>query len=335
MGFSEGTEDEFLLTCFVCKAPFGMLAAFCGGCGARRDQAMGVERAKSSQQIVQNVIETPSLEETYLETPAIPESEVFTTSLQDTYNDYNKIDLTPYNPEQQTRKVKKQSIKKQVFYSNMRLRVEVLNGWQSRHARLLNVSGTFVFLIATYLFAQAFITGASNPEATVETYLKAAISRDPQYFDINSDKPGAESHQVFPVQFLPKQKVTDWLFSSETNGLKGSGVITISPAVSQDGLVPISMNVSATYQTTLGIFKTPSWMPSDQPATISINYPNIPNALIYINGYAAGTINSPAVREGTYFIYPGQFEIKYYRNGKEVDGGYTADIQTSGSYQIN
>ena len=65
MGFSEGTEDEFLLTCFVCKEPFGMLAAFCGGCGARRDQAMGIERAKESQQISQNEIFTPSFTETF------------------------------------------------------------------------------------------------------------------------------------------------------------------------------------------------------------------------------------------------------------------------------
>lgn len=332
MGFSEGTEDEFLLTCFVCKAPFGMLAAFCGGCGARRDQAMGVERAKPSQQIVQNVIETPSLEETYFEAPSVPEAELYTTSLQDTYNDYNKIDLTPYNPEQAVRKVKKQSIKKQVFYSNIRLRAEVLNSWQERHARMLNVSGTFVFLIATYLFIQAFITGASNPETAVETYLKAAVARDAQYFDINSDKPGAESYPVFPVQYLPKQNVTDWLFSYETNGLKGTSVVTISPAINQDGLIPISMKVSAEYRTTLGIFKTPTWVPAEQPATITINYPNISNALIYINGYAAGTINNPAVREGTYFIYPGLFEIKFYRNGEEVNGGYSLDIQTSGSY---
>ena len=48
----EGTGDEFLLTCFVCKNPFGLVAQFCGYCQATRQQALGVERARPNQQIL-------------------------------------------------------------------------------------------------------------------------------------------------------------------------------------------------------------------------------------------------------------------------------------------
>ena len=52
MTIEEGTGDEFLLTCFVCKNPFGLVAQFCGYCQATRQQALGVERARPNQQIL-------------------------------------------------------------------------------------------------------------------------------------------------------------------------------------------------------------------------------------------------------------------------------------------
>ena len=52
MTIEEGTGDEFLLTCFVCKNPFGLVAQFCGYCQATRQQALGVERARPNQQII-------------------------------------------------------------------------------------------------------------------------------------------------------------------------------------------------------------------------------------------------------------------------------------------
>jgi len=38
------------------------------------------------------------------------------------------------------------------------------------------------------------------------------------------------------------------------------------------------------------------------------------------------------VKEGTYFIYPGQLEIKFYRNGNETDESFEVFIQTTGKY---
>jgi hypothetical protein len=40
MGFSQGTADELLLTCIVCREPFGMTSQFCGECGANRMQVL-------------------------------------------------------------------------------------------------------------------------------------------------------------------------------------------------------------------------------------------------------------------------------------------------------
>ena len=74
MGFSEGLEDEFLLICFVCKSPFGILAMFCGECGCKRDQALGIERASTRQQIVNNNLVTPSFIQQAPDAAAIPEA---------------------------------------------------------------------------------------------------------------------------------------------------------------------------------------------------------------------------------------------------------------------
>ena len=77
MGFSEGLEDEFLLTCFVCKSPFGMLAMFCGECGCKRDQALGIERASTRQQIINNDLVTPSFIQQAPEVPDEPLSYLY------------------------------------------------------------------------------------------------------------------------------------------------------------------------------------------------------------------------------------------------------------------
>jgi len=328
MGFSEGTEDEFLLNCFVCKEPFGMLAAFCGGCGSRRDQAMGVERAKSSQQITANVIQTPSFEEQFLlPKPEKPAASPLTKTTEptDPFADFATKPKTE-------RKPRKKSIRRQIFISNLRLRIEAVNQWQSKYARILNPTGTLLFLAVTALFAQSFLVGVSTPEVDAEKYLKAAVSRDEDYFEINNLIPKAEKHPIFPAKYLTSNKSPDWLYKTSINGLSGKAEISLTPATSDIDATPIVLNMKAKYEKTLGVFRKASWVPSEQTATITIDYPFIKDTLIYINGFAAGTVGNPVVKEGTYFIYPGQLSIKFYRNGNETDESFEVFIQTSGKY---
>lgn len=339
MGFSEGTEDEFLLTCFVCKEPFGMLAAFCGGCGARRDQAMGIERARSSQQITQNQIETPSLLETFpvkSESQSSQSQTTQTPSGNDLLAGFGRPQTnqeTSSTPkEARPPKQRKKSIRRQIFVSNMRLRIDLINQWQSRHARLLNALGGVLFIGVTYVFIQSYIVGTSHPEIAAEEVIKAGVSRDAAYFDINNDIKGAESHPIFPIKYSKGVEATEWLHFSDIHGLTGTAEVSVVPAGSEFDQTPIVLKMKATYVKTMGIFRKPIWVPAEQTATVKITYPNRSNTLIYINGYAAGTTDNPAVKEGTYFIYPGRLEVKFYRNGNETSDSYSYFIQPSGSY---
>ena len=330
MGFSEGTEDEFLLTCFVCKEPFGMLAAFCGGCGARRDQAMGIERARSTQQISQNTIETPSFEETI--PVSLEKPERFPTPFDSLDNSSPSSNLNSTAVTTPVKKKKKKSIKRQIFVSNIRLRIEALDNWQSRRARLLNFSGIPLFLIATYLFTQSFIVGTSNPANAAEQYLKEAVTYDSHFFAINSEDQGAKKLPIFPVRYLKKVGATDWLYTTKTRGLQGTAEVTIVPSGSQYDTTPITLPMKAKYKKVLGIFRSPEWVPAGSPATVTIDYPNSSNTLIYINGFAAGDVANPVVKEGTYLIFPGHFEVKFYRNGEETSDSFAIDISTTGDY---
>ncbi len=317
MGFSEGLEDEFLLTCFVCKEPFGMLAAFCGGCGARRDQAMGVERARPSQQITQNQIQTAPLSQTITEMAESPFAGV----------------AEPTEKAKKPVKKRKTSIRRQIFFSNIRLRIEVINQWQSRHARALNSIGSLLFLSVTYLFIQSFIVGTSNPELAAERYVKAAVVQDSEYFDINEELDSDENYPIFPVKYLKTVDSTKWLTSSDIRGLSGTAEVFVTPTGNNVDQRNIVLEMKATYVKTFGIFRKPVWAPAAPTATIKIEYPTSNNTLIYINGYLAGTTKNPAVKEGTYYIYPGALEITYYQDGEETGSGLDYFIQTSGNYE--
>lgn len=333
MGFSEGTEDEFLLNCFVCKEPFGMLAAFCGGCGVRRDQAMGIERAKPSQQITQNKIETPSLIET------------FPLGLREEIEDSNQLGsptavnsnssplmsatgVGPLNP----LKRRKKSIRRQMFVSNMRLRIDVINEWQIHHSRLLNSLGSLLFICATYLFVQSFIVGTSHPEVAAENYIKAAVTRDSSYFEINKLIKDSENYPIFPVKFTKGIEASDWFHSSDIKGLSGTAEVSVIPSGSQFDQTPIVLKMTASFVKKWGIFREPKWMPALQTATVDIAYPSTSNTVIYINGYMAGTTDNPEVKEGKYFVFPGRLEVKFYRNGEETDDSFEYFIQPSGKY---
>jgi hypothetical protein len=284
---------------------------------------MGVERAKSSQQITANVIQTTSYEELF-PLPKLEDSAE--TSIDSPFANI------PAKPKAE-RKPRKKSIRRQIFISNIRLRIEAMNNWQIHQARILNPVGTLLFLGVTVLFIQSFLVGVSNPEADAEKYLKAAIIRDESYFDINDLVPDAESHPIFPARYLTPNSSTDWIYKTSINGLSGKAKIAITPVGGDLYQIPIELTMGAKYEKTLGVFRKATWVPSEQTATITIDYPFIKDTLIYINGFAAGTVGNPVVKEGTYFIYPGLLEFKFYRNGTETNESFEVFIQTNGEYE--
>jgi hypothetical protein len=318
MGFSEGLEDEFLLTCFVCKSPFGMLALFCGECGCKRDQALGIERASTRQQIINNDLLTPSFIQQAPDAEAIPEGAAYFAS--------PSLSAAPAAPAP-----KRESIKKQMRRQNRAIRIESLSNFQERHARALNLSGTVLFLMSTYMLVQSFIFSQSNPLATTQTVLELGSQRNPAYFQqLGAD----ENTKKFPTTYLrwDASTATDWLTGYSVNGWLGKATVWTIPGSSELGDDRIEMQLKPEYTTVYGIFRQINWVPSNPPATIQLTYPSDPNTAIYINGLAAGTVGNPTIKEGTYLLYPGPLDVRFYQEGSDSVYSFYYFINAYGEY---
>jgi len=321
MGFSEGLDDEFLLICFVCKSPFGILAMFCGECGCKRDQALGIERASTRQQIVNNALVTPSFIQQAPDAQAIPEEAPY-------FATPSSAPAAPVAP-----KPKRESVKKQIRRQNRRLRIEALSNFQERHAIALNLSGTVLFLMSTYMLVQSFIFSQSNPLATTQVALELGPQRNPAYFQLL----GADTNtKTFPTAYLrwDANTATDWLTGYTVNGWLGKATVWTIPGSSKLGDDRIEMELKPEYRMVYGIFRQINWVPSNPPATIELAYPSDRTIAIYFNGLAAGTVGNPTIKEGTYLIYPGPLDVTFYRDGSYYDG-YSFFIGAFGEYSTN
>lgn len=318
MGFSEGLDDEFLLICFVCKSPFGILAMFCGECGCKRDQALGIERASTRQQIVNNTLVTPSFIQQAPDAEAIPEAAP----------NFPSPPLRPAPPAP-----KRKSVKKQIRRQNRALRIESLNKFQERHALSLNLSGTVLFLMSTYMLVQSFIFSQSNPLATSQIALELGSQRNPAYFQqFDADA----NTKTFPTAYLPwaASTKTDWLTGYTVNGWLGKATVWTIPGSSELGDDRIEMELRPEYKMVYGIFRQINWVPSNPPARIELTYPSDRTIAIYINGLAVGTVGNPTIKEGTYLVYPGPLDVTFYRDGSLYDAYYFF-IDAFGEYNTN
>jgi hypothetical protein len=316
MGFSEGSEDEFLLTCFVCKSPFGMLALFCGECGCNRNQALGIERASTRQVILDNQPEAPPV----WAQPIHPE-----VSLETTLSIFPPP-VAPVAPQP-----KRKSVKKQIRRSNRALRIESLGKFQERHARALNLSGTVLFLMSSYMLVQSLIFAQSNPLTTNEDLMVLGANRNPAYFQ----QMGAEGNtKEFPSAYLAWE-ATDaksWISEYSLNGWTGKALTRTTPSGSRYEDVAFELQLKATYTKAYGIFRKVTWSPANPPATMTLTYPSDRNTVIYINGLAAGTVGKPAVKEGTYLLYPGPLDIRFYQDGEDSVYSFTYFVDAYGDY---
>jgi hypothetical protein len=316
MGFSEGLEDEFLLTCFVCKSPFGMLAMFCGECGCKRDQALGIERASTRQQIVNNNLVTPSFIQQAPDAKAIPDGAPYFATPSST-----PVAAAP----------KRQSVKKQMRRQNMALRIESLNSFQVRHARALNLSGTVLFLMSTYMLVQSFIFAQSNPLSTTEDLMVLGANRNPAYFQqMGADENIKEFPRAYQVWDAANAK--SWISVYSFNGWTGNAITSTTPTGSLFEDEAFELKLKATYTKVYGIFRDVTWSPANPPATLTLTYPSDRNTLIYINGLAAGTVANPTVKEGTYLVYPGPLDIRFYQDGEDSVYSVRHFINAYGDY---
>jgi hypothetical protein len=313
MAFVEGTGDEFLLTCFVCKNPFGLVAQFCGYCQATRQQALGVERARASQQII---TDAPEIE---------PEP---------VHNINNEIS-TPA-----AERVKKQAPKQEsLVFQNMRLRTDTFKDWQTKHSKPIGALAGLTFMAFAYVIIQTYLFVNTTPTLDAEKYLYPAVTHEASYFD-SSNSGTSSKAKIFPTKYLTWDASTSdrWSTKASWNGWTGKAEITFTPAGNLETDRPVLAQFHAKYTTYWKVFRTITWEPATAAAQLELTYPSNKNLSIYLNGLAAGSTANPAVPAGTYQMYPGPLEIKYYdlNTGKPVDA-YTTNyfISTSGVFKTN
>ena len=346
MTFEEGTGDEFLLTCFVCKNPFGLVAQFCGYCQATRQQALGVERAKPNQQVLlvqeaRPAVTTPPPVQQQPQQPQQPQRQirqepgVFTPQ-----QPQSKPQFTPqqpqFTPPDKARPRPQKVQQKSVFKENAQLRTKSFGMWQKKNSKKLVLLGTVAFLISSYFTVQSIIFLTNSPNNVAEDRLYLGASRSTSYFENFPENAGI---RFFPAKFSawPDSNSGRWTSSSTWNGWKGSATVNFLAAGSDVSGYPITGNFKAKYSSTLGIFRKVTWVP-EAPATININYPGDRGLSIYINGLAAGTTARPLVSPGQYQIYPGTLTVNFYdlSTGEELpeySRFYFIDAQ--GSYDFN
>ena len=315
MGFSEGLEDDFLLTCFVCKAPFGMLAMFCGECGSRREQALGIEKAAVHQQIVNNMPEAESFIEKAPDANMIPE--------------YDDIFGKPGEPVLVAAEIK--PIKEHKLRNNFAIRIEKLNQFQQVHARSLNFVGCLLFLVSIYIVIQTAIFSNANPSDVADEILKKGAAHDSSYFALlNADS----TRKQFPIKYQPWQvtNAREWLTLYSTNGWLGKGTVTAIPSGDKFSDQSFSIKLKAVYKVKYGIFREVTWEIANPPASFDLTYPSGSDTLIYINGLAAGTVAHPLVPAGKYWVYPGPLTFKYYQDGNETYDSFDLFIEAYGKY---
>lgn len=324
MTFEEGTGDEFLLTCFVCKNPFGLVAQFCGYCQATRQQALGVERAKVNQQIIPVQESKPTL----IEQPQFkPTPGTF----------------TPQQPKgvktNVTNKPRPQTVRqKSVLIENAQLRSKNFGSWQKKNSKGFVSLGVIAFFFSLYFSIQSIIFLANSPLSLAEERIYLGASRNTAYFDNSTDNAGI---RFFPSKFSswPDATAGKWTSSGSWNGWRGTASVDFLAAGSNVSGIPITGKFKAEYSSTIGIFRNIKWVP-EAPAVITVNYPSGVNLSVYINGLAAGTTLQPAVRAGTYQIYPGSLTLNFYSltSGEELTEyarSYFIDAQGSYSADFN
>jgi hypothetical protein len=342
MGFSLGTADDLLLTCIVCKNPFGMTAQFCGECGAIRVQALGVERTSTRQNIVPNYQQTlPSgsvfgssnnQQSAPANFPPVnqPGKSVFDSGGAPTGGPNsnrpqgnsispqgqrvpNRPPMQPQPPRENLKK-KERAFKRQIRKQNRRLRIDRFTSWQDRRSPIVFTAGVASLLLICVVLTQSYLFAGASPADAADRYILDGTSRNANYQNINDGITGAPDYPFFPVKYSKwvPARASFWSNNYSWNGWLGTATVT-SVASSKDYPDDVlEFKMDATYKKKWGIFREVEWKPANHAATLKLTYPADKSLIISINGFAAGTVGNPAVKPGNYYLYPGQLDIIFY-----------------------
>jgi hypothetical protein len=309
MGFEEGAEDEFLLTCIVCQSPFGMVSRFCGECGANREQALGVERARPSQRV-------RPVEPEYRPEPQIIDRESVGSTSQTSERTYAKRPSRWAN-----------------MQTNNAMRIDQIAFTLQYHGKKVIAFGLLVFLGFSYVTTQSLIFLGSAPGNSLNEYIAAVSQRDAHYFTVNSElTPNLKKFPLMPSKFnsWPESQAASWINTYSWNGWLKTGTAELTPGANQ---LTITLPLKPREKHILGIFRDSTWVVRGPMATVHIAYPKDQTLPIYINGIYAGTVGNPMVAPGTYYALPGPLTIKFASNGQKTKDDVDIFIDASGSFE--
>ena len=311
MGFQEGAEDESLLTCNVCESPVGMTSRFCGECGASREQALGIERARPSQRI--RAVEPLPVSARISHQPEAAEQLSHTA-----------------NQEVKPRKPSKLS---NLRY-NISMRIEHLWFTLQYHGRKVIALGLVIFIGSAYVLTQNWIFLGNSPTEIANQYATAVSQHDIGYFTNNPIlTPDSKNIHLLPTKYnsWESAQTASWINSYSWNGWMSTASAILEPGA---GNPLVNLKLTATSATTLGVFREQTWHVAGPMASVVIKYPKDASLPIYINNIYAGTVGNPDLPEGKYYAMPGPLLISFAGHGKSTtnDAGYFID--TTGEYQL-
>jgi hypothetical protein len=319
MGFKEGSEDELLLTCVVCQAPFGMTAMFCGECGSRREQALGVERARPSQKIVSYQV-------------ASEPKNIFTNNPAPVGSRPANIQASTFQPSSTYTKPPKKISRWSKFRLNNALRLERIVFLLNWHSKKVISLGVMILVLALYSTTQSLIFLNDDPLPQITSYVNAVSNRDLTYFtELNK---GNNKLAIMPKTYNQWSDAANnsWINNYSWNGWLGSANSQITPGNSFEVL---NLRLKAHSKFTFGIFRSSSWSTPLTLPTITISYPKDKSLPIFINGISAGSVAYPTIPAGTYYIFPGPFEIKFASGSAGTNFDRYIQVDTTGKYSTN
>ena len=332
MGFSLGTADDMLLTCIVCKNPFGMTAQYCGECGAVRLQALGVERASTRQNVSLNYQQQLPSSSVFGSSQVVQTNNSFQKQLPPTQTTSSVFGAgstspagsgygagpqgTPPRPPQprDDTKKKERAFKRQIRKQNRRLRIDRFAIWQDRRSPFVFSTGFLSLLLISFVLTQSYMFASSSPADVADRYILDGTSRSENYKNINDGITDAPDYPFFPVKYSKwgPSRASFWSNNYSWNGWLGDASVTSVASIQDYSDDVLDFEMTATYKKKWGIFREVEWVPADHAATLELTYPDNKELIISINGFAAGTVGNPAVKPGNYYLYPGQLDIVFY-----------------------
>ena len=310
MSFEDGNEDELLLTCIVCKSPFGMVSQYCGECGANRLQALGVERARPSQRVS---LAKPT-------EPIVPQP-------------YDRDSVGIGKTESPPTKARKPS-RLSVMRANNSMRIEHLAFTLQYHGKKVIAVGLFIFLLFSYVTFQSFIYLGSAPDNEVNQYITAVSERDSQYFTNSSAfTPNLKKIPLMPSKYntWKEAQAASWINSYSWNGWLHKGVAHVQPGIDQPTIdLPLIPKEKRRWL----VFRDSQWQIKGPISTVHIAYPKNSSLPIFINGIYAGTVGNPDLAPGTYYALPGPLQINFAGNGQTTAYDVDIFIYGNGEYTV-